>query len=120
MIMDESVEMLESAYHLNGIDELADQAAGMLETMVNEVMESFMMIYALRSQRTNRTFHHMVKQYMHTVRNPNGWAPALYGFAQMKTYEYQRQYQNPFVAHTYTFEKSLQTVFLTTEGYGRW
>jgi len=114
IIFDEGVDILEKAYQMNG----EKTSTRLSEDRVHHVMQSFMMMYAMQSERTNVTTHEEEKATLAEA-FPEGWGPGDFAASETQVHLEALKQKNPFAAHSFTFDAASQAVSWIGEGFGK-
>jgi len=119
LICDESIQLLQEAYALNGVSMDTAINKGTLE----EVLTSYLLVFELggNGNKSDMTSHRLIKNQM-AARGGSGWG-ALVEFERDTVSNFQfarKDIINPFVPQRYSFEEVSRIVEDMALNYGRW
>merc|ERR1719393_380951 len=117
LIFDESMELLSTAYDVNGLS----MGAAIDENSLHEVLRSYLLIFrsSNRENLTKPDYHRRVKAALAT-RSSYKELTEFAGDSLMNYGFEHRDQRNPFASQQYSLEAVSQITETMTHGYGKW
>jgi hypothetical protein len=117
LIFDESIILLENAYHLNALNPTEE----LDEANLHEVLRSYLLLFRQGSDANlaDGAYHRALKSRYSTKA---GWHEIVdYELDIQQNYEFNVQHKvNPFKSRTYSFTEASNMVINLAENYGKW
>merc|ERR1719316_2528372 len=117
LIFDESMELLSTAYDVNG----QSVGAAIDENMLHEVLRSYLLIFrsSNREDLSKAEYHQKLKAALATRSSYKELAEFAGDSLMNYGFEHQDR-RNPFASQQYSFEAVSQITETMTHGYGKW
>jgi len=116
LIFDESMELLDAAYHLNGVS----MTAQIDDKTLHEVLISYILVFgAEKKEISDAEYHQNLKAAL--AGRPSFEGLKEYESDTKMNYDFANRHQtNPFAPQSYSFAEAGRIAEEMTEGYGKW